>query len=269
MPQTSSTQAIVVALVCNIGLTGAKFAAALATGSSAMLSSAIHSGIDTSSQALLAYGQHRASRPGDARAPFGYAREVYFWSYVAAILLFSIGAGVTIFEGIDKCLTPSTVAHPQTAYAVLIVALMLQVISLRSALLACGELSGPMSMVATMRAAKDPALITLLVETVAALIGQTVALAGLVAADQFGAAWADGVASVLIGLVLATVAAVSAIMVKGVLIGDAADQQVMAARAGSADTTAPGATASSATIAPVAAVPQLSRKQAKRAKKQR
>lgn len=228
MSQASSTQAIVVALVCNIGIAAAKFAAALVTNSSAMLSEAIHSGIDTSNQALLLYGQHRADRPADARYPFGYARELYFWSFIVAILLFSLGAGVAIYEGVDKVLNPRPIEHPEINYAILVVALMLEAISLRSALIAFNAVRGTTPILAAMRASKDAALITLLVEDTAALAGLAVALIGVFAADRLGIGWADGAASIAIGLVLATVAAFVAIEVKSLLIGEAADPAVIA-----------------------------------------
>ena len=221
-----STQAVITALVCNLGIAGAKFAGALVTGSSAMLSEAIHSLIDTSNQTLLLYGQSRANRPADARHPFGYARELYFWSFVVAILLFSLGAGVAIYEGVDKILHPHAVTNPEINYAILGVALLLEGISLRSALLAFNESRGSQSILAAMRASKDAALITLLFEDTAALAGIAIALAGVFAADRFGIAWADGAASIAIGLLLATVAAFVAIEVKSLLIGEAAAPQV-------------------------------------------
>ena len=226
MTQGSST-AVIVALACNLGIAGAKFAGALLTGSSAMMSEAIHSLIDTSNQALLLYGQRRAARPPDARHPFGYARELYFWSFVVAILLFSLGAGVAIYEGIDKILRPHPIESPQVAYVILAIATMLEAISLRAAWLEFAPKRAGRSMLASMRASKDAALITLLVEDTAALVGLLLALIGLAAVDVLGVAWADGAASIAIGALLAAVAAFLAIEVKSLLIGEAASGDVI------------------------------------------
>ncbi len=113
MAAEGSTKVVLIALGCNFGIAVAKFAAALFTGSSAMLSEAIHSLVDTSNQGLLFHGIKRAARPADARHPFGYAMELYFWSFIVAILLFSLGAGVSIYEGIDKLYRPHPISKPE------------------------------------------------------------------------------------------------------------------------------------------------------------
>ncbi|MGI9404593.1 MAG: cation diffusion facilitator family transporter, partial [Hyphomicrobium sp.] len=123
---SGSTKVVVIALACNFGIAVAKFTAAAWTQSSAMLSEAIHSLVDTSNQALLLYGIHRSQRPADARHPFGYSKELYFWSFVVAIMLFSLGAGVSIYEGFQKLSHPHPITNFAVNYVVLAVAMALE-----------------------------------------------------------------------------------------------------------------------------------------------
>jgi cation diffusion facilitator family transporter len=146
-----------VALGCNLGTALAKFAAAGWTGSSAMLSEAIHSLVDTSNQALLLLGIKRSRRPADARHPFGYAKELYFWSFIVAILLFSLGAGVAVYEGVEKILDPRPVSHPEINYLVLALAIGLEGLSGWRALSEFNAQRGATGFVAALRRSKDPA----------------------------------------------------------------------------------------------------------------
>jgi cation diffusion facilitator family transporter len=223
-----STGVVVVALVCNLGIAVAKFTAAAWTGSSAMLSEAIHSLVDTSNQALLLVGIKRAARPADDQHPFGHGMELYFWSFVVAILLFSLGAGIAIYEGIDKLLHPHPIQHAQVLYAVLGIAVVLEGISTWKAVSAFNAERGSSPAVSYLRASKDPALFTVLLEDLAAMAGLAVALAGVVATDRLGIAEADGIASIVIGLILALVAAFMSVETKSLLIGEAATPEVQA-----------------------------------------
>lgn len=224
---SGSTKVVLVAMACNFGVACAKFAAAAYTGSSAMLSEAIHSLIDTSSQGLLVYGQKRARRPADARHPFGYSRELYFWSFVVAILLFALGAGVTIYEGVDKLLDPRPLSSPEVSYLVLGVAIALESVSAYAALRQFKRGRNGERPVAALRSSKDPALFTVLVEHFAGIAGLLIAFAGIATAHLTGIQEADGIASIAIGLVLASVAAFIAIEVKSLLIGEAASPDVV------------------------------------------
>ena len=215
-------------MAANAGIAAAKLAAAASTGSSAMLSEAVHSLIDTSNQALLLYGLKRAARPADARHPFGYAKELYFWSFVVAILLFSMGAGVAIYEGVTKLAHPHPLGDPWVNYMVLGVAIVLEAGSCWLALREFNAVRGAKPFFAALRASKDAALITVLLEDLAAMAGLLVALAGIAAAHLAGIAEADGIASIVIGLVLAAVAAFVAIEVKGLLTGEAASEDLQA-----------------------------------------
>jgi cation diffusion facilitator family transporter len=223
-----STRVVVVALACNLAIAAAKFTAAAWSGSSAMLSEAIHSLVDTSNQALLLIGIKRSQRPADARHPFGYSMELYFWSFIVAILLFSLGAGVAIYEGIDKLRNPHPIEHVDILYAVLGVALILEGISTWRAVTEFNARRGDAGFVAALRASKDPALYTVLLEDLAALAGLAIAFGGVLAADQFKIAEADGVASIAIGLVLAAVAALMSVETKSLLIGESASPAVQA-----------------------------------------
>ncbi len=226
MAVEGSTKVVLIALACNLGIAIAKFSAAVFTGSSAMLSEAIHSLVDTSNQGLLFHGIKRASRPADARHPFGYSMELYFWSFVVAVLLFSLGAGVSIYEGIDKLTHPHPISNPEVNYAVLGIAIVLESISTWQALTAFNKVRNGASALVTLRRSKDPALFTVLLEDLAALAGLTVAFVGISATHLLGFEWADGAASIVIGLILAAVAAFLSIEIKSLLIGEAASEDL-------------------------------------------
>jgi cation diffusion facilitator family transporter len=226
MAAGGSTAVVLVALGANLGIAIAKFAAAAWTTSSAMLSEAIHSLVDTSNQALLLHGLKRSARPADARHPFGYSREIYFWSFVVAVLLFSMGAAVSIYEGVHKLSDPHPIHDAHVNYIVLGIALLLEGISTWKALGEFNSRYPGRGLVAALRRSKDAALFTVVLEDLAALSGLLVALAGVMAADLFGYAMADGIASIAIGLILAFVAAFMSIEVKSLLVGEAADVEV-------------------------------------------
>jgi cation diffusion facilitator family transporter len=217
-----------VALAANFGIALAKFAAAAWTRSSAMLSEAIHSLVDTSNQALLLYGLNRARRPADALHPFGYSREVYFWSFVVAVLLFSMGAGVSIYEGIEKLRDPHPISGFWVNYLVLGIALALEGFSAYKAIVAFDSHRGPRGWLAALRASKDAALFTVLLEDIAAVSGLLIALFALVCVQFLGWQQADAAASILIGMLLATVAAFMSVEVKGLLVGEAVNPKVLA-----------------------------------------
>lgn len=226
MSAGGSTGVVIVALASNLGIAATKFAAAAWTGSSAMLSEAIHSLVDTSNQALLLIGIKRAQRPADARHPFGYAREIYFWSFIVAILLFSMGAGVSIYEGIDKLTHPHPIHDAYVTYIVLGISLLLEGVSTWKAVSEFNKRRGGAGMLAALRSSKDPTLFTVVLEDTAAICGLGVAFIGILAADQLGLMWADGVASIVIGLILAAVAAFMSIEIQGLIIGEATHPSV-------------------------------------------
>lgn len=228
MAAGGSTSVVLVALGCNLGIAVAKFVAAAWTGSSAMLSEAIHSLVDTSNQGLLLHGLKRAERPADARHPFGYSKELFFWSFIVAILLFSMGAGVSLYEGVMKLLSPHPIESAGINYIVLAVAIALEGVSTWKAVSAFNSKRGEAGMLAALRASKDPALFTVVLEDLAAMAGLVVALSGVMAADLLGIIEADGIASIIIGLLLASVAAFMSIEIKALIIGEAASAAVTA-----------------------------------------
>ncbi len=228
MATGGSTAVVAVALACNLGIAAAKFGAAAWTGSSAMLSEAIHSLVDTGNQGLLLHGIGRARRPADARHPFGYSMELYFWSFVVAVLLFSLGAGVSIYEGVEKLIHPHPIASPEINYIILGLAFALESVSAWKAVAEFNAQRGANGALAALRATKDPALFTILLEDLAALTGLAIAFAGVAASHVFGIEAGDGAASVAIGAVLALVAVFMASEIKSMLIGEAADGAVQA-----------------------------------------
>lgn len=227
MAAGGSTGVVVVALVCNLGIAVAKFAAAAWTGSSAMLSEAIHSLVDTGNQVLLLHGIRRSERPADAVHPFGYSKELYFWSFVVAILLFSLGAGVAIYEGVEKLLDPHPITDPIVNYVVLAVAFLLEGISAARAIKEFNRRRGDTPVFRALRGSKDPALFTVLLEDAAALAGLTIATLGISISHLTGSPTADGYASVAIGLLLGAVAAFMSIEIRSLIVGEAASPAVL------------------------------------------
>ena len=218
------------ALAANLGIGVAKFVAAALTGSSSMLTEGFHSCVDSLNQVLLLYGQRRAKRPPDRDHPFGYGRELYFWAFVVALLIFAIGAGVSVYEGWQHIAEPEPLADPWLNYAVLAVSLLLEGSSLT---LAVREFAGSKRAGAgwwrSIRDSKDPAAFIVLFEDSAAVVGLFVAAVGVWASHHFADPRIDGVASIVIGLILATVAVLLAREAKGLLIGERADPAVIAA----------------------------------------
>jgi cation diffusion facilitator family transporter len=221
-----STGVVVVALAANLGIAAAKFVAAAWTGSSAMLAEAVHSLVDTGNQALLLLGIRRAERPADAVHPFGYAKELYFWGFVVAVLLFSLGAGVAIYEGVLKLIDPRPVTDHLVNYVVLAIAFVLEALSATKAIGEFNRRRGTAPAFAALRASKDPALFTVLLEDIAALTGIAIATVGIAITDLTGSPTADGYASILIGLLLGAVAAFMSIEIRSLIIGEAAAPSV-------------------------------------------
>jgi cation diffusion facilitator family transporter len=222
-----SRKIVMIALGANFLIAVAKFAAAAWTRSSAMLSEGIHSLVDTSNQALLLYGMHRAGRPADAQHPFGYSKEIYFWSFVVAILLFSLGAGVSIYEGIEKLRDPHPISDFWVNYIVLGVALVLEGFTAYKAIVEFDSRRGRRGWLSALRASKDAALFTVLLEDVAAVSGLLIAMFALVCVQFLGWGMADAIASILIGLLLASVAAFMSIEIKGLIVGESANPRVL------------------------------------------
>lgn len=211
------------ALAANLGIAVAKFVAAGITGSSSMLTEGVHSLVDSGNQVLLLYGQNRAKRPPDRSHPFGYGRELYFWAFVVAILIFAVGAGVSIYEGIRHLAEPEPLGDATLNYIVLAVAFVLEGTSWAIAVKEFGARRGSASWWTSVRRSKDPAGFIVLFEDSAALVGLLLAAAGVWLSHHFADSRYDGMASIAIGAVLAAVAALLARESKGLLIGESAD----------------------------------------------
>lgn len=217
------------ALAANLGIAIAKFVAAAFTGSSAMLTEGFHSVVDSLNQLLLLYGQKRASRPPDDRHPLGYGRELYFWSFVVAILIFSTGAGLSVYEGVQHIRNPEPIRAPWINYAVLALSLMLEGASWTIAMREFGAAKGELGWWEAVRRSKDPPSFIVLFEDSAAMFGLVVAGLGITLSVVTGDARWDGAASVVIGLALAGVALALARESKDLLIGEPADPLLEAA----------------------------------------
>lgn len=215
------------ALMANLGIAVAKFTAAGFTGSSAMLTEGVHSLVDSGNQILLLYGQRRAKRPADHSHPFGYGRELYFWAFVVAILIFALGAGISIYEGVIHISDPAPLESPLVNYVVLAIAFALEGTSWGIAVREFSEKKGDMAWWPAVRDSKDPAGFIVLFEDSAAMAGLIIAAAGVWASHYFNAPQIDGAASIGIGIVLGTVAVLLAREAKGLLIGERADEAVI------------------------------------------
>lgn len=216
------------ALAANVGIATAKFVAAAFSGSSSMATEGVHSLVDSGNQMLMFYGQKRASRPADPAHPFGYGRELYFWAFVVAILIFAVGAGVSIYEGMVHIQRPHAIDDPTMNYIVLAVAAMLEGASWIVAARDFNRKRGDQTWWRAVRRSKDPPGFIVLFEDSAALVGLGIAACGVWASVRFGDPRIDGVASIAIGLVLACVAVLLARESKGLLIGEAADADLIA-----------------------------------------
>ncbi len=219
-----SRVAVLAAIGANLIIAVAKFGAAYFTGSSSMLSEAFHSVVDTGNEALMLVGMHRSSKPPSAQHPFGYGKELYFWSLVVAMLLFGIGGGLSLLEGWRHIRAPEPVTNPAWSYAVLAVALVSESISLRVALVQLlKKRQRREGLLHTFRASKDPAVFVVVAEDTAAVAGILAAFAGVYLSQRLGAPWIDGAASVVIGVILIGVATVLVIETRELLMGERAD----------------------------------------------
>ncbi|MDD3444316.1 MAG: cation diffusion facilitator family transporter [Zavarzinia sp.] len=226
----SSKKAIIAAALGNSGIAATKFAAAAWTGSSAMLSEGIHSLVDVGNQFLLLHGLRRAERPSDARHPFGYGKELYFWSFLVAILIFALGGGLSLYEGIQAVMNPAPhMGDTIVNYIVLGVAIVFEAYSFSVAVKEFNKGRGNKPMLRAIRDTKDPSLVTVLLEDSAAMAGLVVAITGIMLSEVLEMPVFDGIAAIVIGLLLLCTALVLAVECKGLLIGEGADPRVVAA----------------------------------------
>jgi cation diffusion facilitator family transporter len=192
-----------------------------------MFSEGIHSVIDTGNQGLLLYGMKQAKKPADENFPFGHGKEIYFWSFIVAILIFAVGAGVSVYEGIHHIINPEPISNPMVNYIVLSLAIIFEGFSFTVALKAFAKVKGKWGYFEAVHRSKDPSLFVVLFEDFAATIGLFVALAGVALSQATGILEFDGIASVIIGLMLAGTAIWLAIETKGLLIGEGAEKETV------------------------------------------
>ncbi|MBN8728713.1 MAG: cation diffusion facilitator family transporter [Xanthomonadales bacterium] len=211
------------ALLGNAAIAVAKFIAAALSGSSAMLSEGVHSLVDTSNQLLLLYGMRRADCPADPSHPFGYGRELYFWSFVVAVLVLTFGAGISLYEGISHIRRPEPASHLAVNLVVLGISAVFEGGSWLVALREFRRRKADMGYFEAFRNSKDPSVFTVLLEDSAALLGLLIAAIGLIGAHHFRMPMLDGVASLGIALLLATAAFLLLRETKGLLLGEPAD----------------------------------------------
>ncbi|MEE9351272.1 MAG: cation diffusion facilitator family transporter [Thiotrichaceae bacterium] len=222
MSASSSKKVIIAALIGNSLIAITKFVAASITGSSAMLSEGIHSLVDTGNQFLLLHGLKQAKKPADENFPFGHGKEIYFWSFIVAILIFALGSGVSLYNGVHHIMHPNEITNPMINYIVLGLALVFEGAALLFALREFKAAKGPLGYIEAVQKGKDPSLFVVVFEDSAAMLGLFVALIGLILSQVTGNFIFDGVASVIIGLILAGTAIWMAIETKSLLIGESA-----------------------------------------------
>ena len=224
MSTSGGTKAVVAALLANSGIAITKFVAFAFSGSSAMLAEGVHSVADAANQGLLLFGGRQAKRKADAEHPFGYGRERYVYAFVVAIVLFSVGGVFSLYEGIEKLQNPHPLEVPWLPIVVLVIAIVLESFSLRTAVIESNLARGDQGWVAFVRHAKQPELPVVLLEEIAALLGLTFALVGVGLTIVTGDPVWDAIGTIAIGVLLVLVALVLGIETKSLLVGEGANQ---------------------------------------------
>ncbi|MCH2153009.1 MAG: cation diffusion facilitator family transporter [Phycisphaerales bacterium] len=218
---------IYAALIGNGLISATKFVAAALTGSAAMMAEGIHSLVDTGNQGLLLYGMKRASKPADERFPFGHGKEIYFWSFIVAMLIFALGSGISIYEGIHRVLHPEVVKDPMINYIVLGLACIFEGFAWWMAWREFRSQARGRGIAETVASSKDPIAFVVLFEDSAAMLGLVVAGIGLWLSQILEMPVFDGIASIAIGVILAITAVVLAIRTKSLLIGESAEKSLI------------------------------------------
>lgn len=229
MNHSSGVRAVVAALLANLGIAVSKFAAYFFTGSSSMLSEGMHSVADSGNQVLLLVGRKRALRAATEEHPFGYGRARYVYAFIVSIVLFSLGGVFALYEGVHKIVRPEKLSSPLWAFGVLVVAILLEAFSLRTAVRESNPLRGGAPWSRFIRAAKAPELPVVLLEDIGALLGLSFALLGVAAAVMTGDARWDGIGSLAIGGLLVLIAVFLAREMNSLLIGESGTAEHVAA----------------------------------------
>jgi cation diffusion facilitator family transporter len=225
MSQASSLRAVLYALAANAGILIAKGTAAAITGSSAMLAEAIHSAADCGNQVLLLLGMKDAKRAPDSKHPLGYGKAVYFWAFLVAVLLFTLGGLFSIYEGLHKLHQPELMSNAGIAVAVLLVAFVLEAFSLAGCLREIRKVSGTRTLWQFFRTSRNSELIVVLGEDLAALAGLGIALVAVAAAYVTGNPVYDALGSIAVGALLVVVAILLSVEIKSMIIGESAEAE--------------------------------------------
>ncbi|HZS09985.1 MAG TPA: cation diffusion facilitator family transporter [Blastocatellia bacterium] len=224
---SGSRKAVYAAIGGNLAIATTKFIAAALTGSSAMLSEAIHSLVDTGNGGLLLLGLHQSRKPPDETHPFGHGKELYFWALIVALMIFAGGGGVSAYEGILHVIHPHPLADPTWNYIVLGCGMVFEGISFTIAFREFLAVKGGKGILETIRASKDPTIYAVVFEDTAALLGLGVAIIGIFLTRRLGNPYFDGIASIIIGLILGVVAVFLAYQCRGLLVGERADPRML------------------------------------------
>ncbi len=223
-----SSKSVTVAIGANLIVAGAKFVASVFTGSSSMLAEGVHSVVDAANDGLLILGQHAREREPDADHPFGYGKEQYFWTVIVAMIIFALGGGISIFEGVTHLVHPEPIEKPIWNYAVLVVAFLADGYSWSVAFRQLRSSRGEKTILQAARASKDPSLFTVWFEDSAALVGVGLAFLGVLLSHVTGSGYPDAIASVLIGITMGATAGLLIYESRKLLIGETADSDIIA-----------------------------------------
>lgn len=215
------------ALAANLGVCAAKFGAAYISGSAALLSEGIHSLADSGNELLLLLGLHRSRRLPDREHPYGYGKELYFWSLIVALVLFAAGGGTSIYKGLERLLHPQAVHRTRLSYGVIGLALLLESSSLWFGIRKLRSRQPTGSIIWAMRHSKDPSVFTIVAEDMAAVSGLIAALLGILASDLLNTSWCDALGSVTVGCILAVVAIFLASESRKLLVGESGTQALL------------------------------------------
>ena len=215
------------ALIANLLIAATKFVAAVITGSSAMVSEGIHSVVDTANEVLLLLGLKRSKRKADAQRPFGYGKELYFWSFIVSILIFAVGGGISFYEGISHLQHPTPIEDPLWNYIVLGFALLFDGISFIISLKSFNKYRGDQPFWSSVKKSKDPSSFVVLFEDAADVLGLMVAFAGVYLGHQFNNPYYDGIASIIIGVLLTAISVILTRESRSLLMGETASAHLL------------------------------------------
>jgi len=227
MAGSSSKIVVYGAVGANVAIAIAKFVAAFFTGSAAMLSEGIHSLVDSGNGLLILFGMSRSQKPADARHPFGYGKELYFWTVIVAVLIFAVGGGMSLYKGYQYLLHPAPLTDPTWNYWVLGLAIVFEGIACSLAYREFRKTQGTQSFWQALRASRDPAIFAILLEDLAALVGLLIALAGIYLGHLLNNLYFDGAASMTIGALLVGMAIFMLRESKALLVGEGASETVV------------------------------------------